>query len=108
MHKKTLWIKDDYLKMILDGHKTIEVRVGYTNITRLQPGDLLLLNDEYPYKICRVARYSNFEALLAAESAEAIAPGFSKEALLQALHEIYPPEKENFGVIALEITPADS
>jgi len=105
MNKKTLWIKDKYLIMILDGRKTIEVRVGYSNITRLQPGDLLILNDQYPYKINRIAHYDNFEILLSEENPEAIAPGLSKDALLQALHELYPPEKEDLGVIALEIEP---
>ena len=105
MYKKTLWIKEKYLNMILNGKKTIEVRVGYSNITRLQPGDLLILNDQYPYKINRIARYDNFEVLLTEENPEAIAPGLSKEALLQALHELYPPEKEGLGVVALEIAP---
>ena len=32
MRTKTLWIKDEYLQLILAGRKTIEVRVGYSNI----------------------------------------------------------------------------
>ena len=35
MHMKTLWIKDEYLQLILAGCKTIEVRVGYSNIEKL-------------------------------------------------------------------------
>jgi ASC-1-like (ASCH) protein len=53
---KTLWIRDEYLGQVLDGRKSVEVRVGYSNIVRLQPGDRLLLNDRYPYLICRIER----------------------------------------------------
>lgn len=43
MRTKTLWIKDGYLQFILAGRKTVEVRVGYSNIARLQAGDRLML-----------------------------------------------------------------
>ena len=59
MHTKTLWIKDEYLQMILTGRKTIEVRVGYSNITCLQVGDRLLLNGRHAYLIGRIGRYAN-------------------------------------------------
>ena len=42
---KTLWIKEEYLGAILAGRKTVEVRVAYPNIARLQLDDRLLLND---------------------------------------------------------------
>jgi ASC-1-like (ASCH) protein len=54
MRTKTLWIKDEYLQMILAGRKTIEVRVG-----RLQAGDRLLLNGRHAYLIGRIGRYAN-------------------------------------------------
>ena len=100
---KTLWIRDEYLRWILDGRKTIEVRVAYSNIVRLQVGDQVLLNDQYPFEIRRIARYANFADLLADENAQAIAPDLSREELLAALRKIYPQEKESIGVVALEI-----
>ncbi len=100
---KTLWIKDEYLRWILDGRKTIEVRVAYSNIARLQVGDHVLLNGQHPFVIQRIARYANFDELLAHENAQAIAPDLSREELLAALRKIYPPEKESLGVVALEI-----
>ena len=105
MRTKTLWIRDEYLAQILDGHKTVEVRVAYSNIARLQTGDRLLLNDRYPYHIRRIDRYGSFEELLRSQSPEAIAPGLSSEELLAALHALYPPAKEALGVIAIEIEP---
>ena len=101
---KTLWVKDEYLQQILSGRKTVEVRVAYSNIARLEPGDRLLLNGQYLYLITAVRRYPDFEALVAAEDAAAIAPDLSgREALLAACRAIYPPDKEALGVAALQI-----
>ncbi len=105
MRTKALWIKDEYLQMILAGRKTIEVRVGYSNITRLQAGDHLLLNGQYPYIIRRTGRYTSFEELLSHEDPAAIAPGMTAPELLDALRAIYPADKEALGVVALEIRP---
>ena len=100
---KTLWIKDEYLRWILQGRKTIEVRVAYSNIARLLVGDHVMLNDQHPFVIQRIGRYANFAELLANENPQAIAPDLSSEQLLAALRKIYPPAKESLGVIALEI-----
>jgi ASC-1-like (ASCH) protein len=101
---KTLWIKDAYLQHILSGRKTVEVRVAYSNISRLEPGDTLMLNDQHPYRIVDIRRYPDFDALVAAEDPATIAPDLpGREALLVACRAIYPPEKEALGVMALEI-----
>jgi ASC-1-like (ASCH) protein len=105
MREKTLWIKDDYLAHILSGRKNVEIRIGYSNITRLQVGDCLLLNDRYPYTIERIDHYQNFEELLSNEDPSAIAPDMTAADLLNQLRKIYPAEKESLGVIALEILP---
>lgn len=101
---KTLWIKDEYLQQILEGRKTVEVRVAYSNIARLEPGDILLLNDQHRYVITDIRRYPDFDALVAAEDPATIAPELpGREALLAACRAVYPPEKEALGVVALEI-----
>jgi len=105
MHEKTLWIKEQYLAQILNGRKTIEVRVGYSNINRLQVGDQLLLNNVHRFVIRRIGRYSSFEELLAHENSGAIAPDLAVDELLDNIGHIYPPEKEALGVVALEIEP---
>jgi ASC-1-like (ASCH) protein len=103
-HVKTLWVKDEYLQQILSGRKTVEVRVAYSNVARLEPGDRLLLNGQYPYLITAIRRYPDFEALVAAEDAAAIAPDRpEREALLAACRAIYPPDREALGVVALQI-----
>jgi ASC-1-like (ASCH) protein len=103
---KTLWVKEKYLQQILAGQKTVEVRVGYANITRLEPGDILLLNDRHRYQITAIRRYSDFDALVAAEELAAVAPNLPDQAaLLFACRATYSPEKEALGVVALEIEP---
>jgi putative hydrolase of the HAD superfamily len=101
---KTLWIREPYLDQILSGRKTIEVRVGYQNILRLQPGDQLNLNNQHRVTIRRIGLYDNFEDLLAHEETADIAPGLLPSELLAALREIYPPEKEGLGAVALELS----
>jgi putative hydrolase of the HAD superfamily len=106
-----MWIRESYLAQILDGRKTIEVRVGYDNIRRLRPGDRLKLNERHMAVIRRIGRYDSFEELLAHEDPAAIAPdlastsgqGEAPDELLATLRQIYPPEKESLGVVALEI-----
>jgi ASC-1-like (ASCH) protein len=102
---KTLWIKDEYLQQILDGRKTIEVRVGYSNIRKLKVGDILLLNDDYRFIIRRIGSYASFKELLRNENPERIAPDLDLEQLLPEMQNLYPPEKEALGVFALEIVP---
>jgi HAD superfamily hydrolase (TIGR01549 family) len=100
---KVLWVREPYLSQILAGRKTVEVRVGYDNIRRLQPGDRLKLNDEHLVTIRRIGHYADFEDLLAHEEPTAIAPDLPPDELLAAIREIYPPEKEALGAVALEI-----
>jgi ASC-1-like (ASCH) protein len=106
---KTLWIKEEFLQLILAGQKTVEVRVGYSNINRLQPGDVLLLNEQHPYRIVEIRDYPDFEAMVSTENPETIMPGLSDPQLLLAgCRAIYPPEKEALGVVCLEIEPAQN
>ena len=105
MRTKTLWIKEEYLQQILAGRKTVEVRVAYSNLTRLQVGDQLLLNDAHPFVIRRIGRYASFVELLAHEDPRTIAPDLAPEQLLPSMRSIYPAEKESMGVLAFEIAP---
>lgn len=102
-HTKILWVKRRFLEEILQGRKTVEVRVGYKNIQRLRPNMQLLLNETHEVTIRDVRRYRSFSELLENESADSIAPGMSKEELLKTFHLLYPPYKEKLGVFALEI-----
>lgn len=102
---KTLWVRPEHLGQILAGAKKVEVRAGYDNIRRLRAGDELRLNDQYRYRIVRMAHYSSFETMLDVEDSETIAPGLSGTELLTSCRQIYPPDREALGVVALEIEP---
>ncbi|MBN1660006.1 MAG: HAD-IIIA family hydrolase [Anaerolineae bacterium] len=102
---KTLWVREPFLEQILDGRKRVEVRAGYDNIRRLQAGDRLRLNGRHLADVVRVAHYADFDALVTAEDARAIAPELPPGELLDALRNLYPPEKEALGAVALEVRP---
>ncbi len=102
---KVLWIKGEPLQQILAGRKTVEVRVGYSNIRKLQAGQLLRLNDRYLYRLRRITIYASFGELLAHEDPTRIAPDLAADELPDELRAIYPPAKEALGVAALELEP---
>jgi ASC-1-like (ASCH) protein len=53
-----------------------------------------------------IRRYQSIELLLDKEPWEKIAPDLSsKEAVLQLLRQIYPPEKQKLGMVVLDIIP---
>jgi ASC-1-like (ASCH) protein len=91
---------------VLDGRKTIEVRVAYPHLQSMAAGDTVTFNGEHPYQVTRVNRYASFEALLDGDDPSRIAPEVpGREQLLQVLREIYPPEKESLGVLAIHLGP---
>lgn len=94
---KTLWIKRQFLEEILEGKKTVEVRVGYRNIQELKLGMRLLLNEEHEVGIKDVGRYPTFSEMLEHEEAERIVPGMPKGNILRVLRSLYPPFNEDWA-----------
>lgn len=108
---KTITIKQEYLEMIRDRRKPLEVRVGYPNILTIKKGDHILLMSgpirQY-IKVTDVRRYRKFDEMLEYEDSNNIIPGSNKNLTLKKLREIYPPEKESLGVIVIEVQPVES
>jgi ASC-1-like (ASCH) protein len=102
----SLNIRGEYLKMILDGRKTIEVRVAYPRFAEMAAGDTIRFNGEHEYRVANVARYADFNALVASEVPRRMYPT-DPDNLLTVLREIYPPEKEALGVLAIHLRPKD-
>jgi ASC-1-like (ASCH) protein len=100
---KTLWIKRRFLEEILAGRKTLEVRVGYSNIRQLKPGMQLLLNGESPVRIKAIRKYDSFEKMISEEDSGKIVPGVEENEVLRILKTLYPPFKEKLGVFVIEI-----
>ncbi|HYU14663.1 MAG TPA: ASCH domain-containing protein [Candidatus Acidoferrum sp.] len=107
MRTFNLNIRGEYLKLILDGRKTIEVRVAYPRFAGMAAGDTIRFNGEHEYRVTRVARYPDFEALVRAEDPRRMHPT-DPDNLLAVLREIYLPEKEALGVLAIHLGPADA
>ncbi|MGW2376983.1 MULTISPECIES: ASCH domain-containing protein [Kitasatospora] len=59
--------------------------------------------------VVKVVEYETFEAMLDAEDNDAIgSEGMNRAELLAACREIYPPEKEALGVLAIHLRLAAS
>jgi ASC-1-like (ASCH) protein len=105
MRTYNLNIRAEYLRMILDGRKTIEVRVAYPRFADMAAGDTVRFNGHHEYGVVRVARYPTFRALVEAEDPRRMYPT-DPDNLLAVLREIYPPDKESLGVLAIHLRTA--
>ena len=100
-------IKKPYFDAIMEGRKTLEVRVGYNSIKRLKAGGLLQLETGHTSGVVRIRAiriYDNFADMLAAEPWRQIVPqARDAEEALHLLRKIYPARKERLGVHVIEI-----
>ncbi|MEU6035849.1 ASCH domain-containing protein [Actinomadura sp. NPDC047616] len=106
--KSELNIRAPYLRLIEDGVKTVEVRVGYPSMRRIRAGQELTFvsgDERVPTRVTRVTEYPSFEAMLDQEDPRSIGGdlGEDREELLRVIRGIYPPEKERLGVLAIGI-----
>ncbi|MFD7504859.1 ASCH domain-containing protein [Streptomyces sp. NPDC059850] len=104
----SLHIRKPYFDLIASGAKSIEVRVGYPKIRKINAGDTLRIScgeESLETRVTAVKEYASFTAMLDAEDPAAIGePGMSHDELVAAIRDIYPPEKEALGVFALHLT----
>lgn len=101
----SLNIKRKYYDLIEKGQKTLEVRVGYSQIRKMRAGDTITF-EEYSnrkYKIVRIAHYEDFADMLDHENSQSIIPGVTKYKALEILQGIYPEEKEALGVYVFQL-----
>jgi len=100
-------IKRPYYDEIMAGRKTLEVRVGYNNIKRLNAGDLLQLETGQTSGVVRIKAirvYQNFEDMLSTELWREIVPQVNSQYdALMLLRGIYPTNKEKLGIYVLQI-----
>ncbi|MBB4702601.1 ASCH domain-containing protein [Sphaerisporangium siamense] len=106
--KSELNIRKPYFQLIVNGAKTVEVRVGYPRMRKIRPGHMLTFvsgDDRVTTRVTRVTEYASFEEMLDREDPRLIGGdlGENPENLLAVIRSIYPPEKERLGVLAIEI-----
>jgi ASC-1-like (ASCH) protein len=100
-----------YFELIAKGTKTIEIRVGYSSMMRIKPGQLLKFvcqDDAAMTEVLAVRQYKTFDALFDAEDYSRINPGLSKEEQLSEVRKIFPRDKEAMGVLAIEVKKVSS
>ena len=105
--ERTINIRRPYLELIAGGTKTIEVRVGYASMRKITPGQVLRFaagDRTVRTRVTAVKEYPSFEAMLDTEDNDAIgSEGMTRDELLATCREIYPPEKEALGVLAIHL-----
>lgn len=103
---RTMRIKRRFYDLIQSGKKTLEVRVGYDTINRIQVGErvrLMTHTGGFDVKIAAIRRYRTFADMLNVEPWEKIAPDSkSKDEVLSLFKQIYPAKREQLGVVVLE------
>jgi len=103
---RLLRVKQQYLDLIRNGQKTLEVRVGYPNIRTIQPGERIKLASRTETIVIRVKdirRYPTLDGMLNDEKPNRIVPSLTKAQVSRRLKKIYPRHLEKLGVFVLEI-----
>ena len=106
MTKNHNWrIKRKYYDLINSGTKTLEIRVGYPDIKRVQEGDTITFENfsNIKFEVIRVTRYKSFYQMLNNENSSKAIPGVTKHKALEMYQEIYNEEKEALGVYVFEL-----
>jgi ASC-1-like (ASCH) protein len=95
-----------YFLLLASARKDIEVRVLYPKYRALGPGDFIRFSFEQQARLTiveRVVTYGSFEELLDSEDPVRIDPDATWEQQLRNLRQIYGPEKEALGVLAIQV-----
>ena len=98
-------IKREYYNLINKGIKTLEVRVGYSDIKKVNEGDTITFSDysNIKFEVVRIAHYVDFPEMLDNEDTSKAIPGITKYKALELYQEIYPEDKEALGVYVFEL-----
>ena len=102
---KRIFFKQKYLRLILEGKKCLEGRVGYKNIKRFRIGDEVYLNGKYKAQITNIWTYPTFKEALSHHNYKLLLPDAeSQKEALKVYNDLYPLWKQKkYGVCILEI-----
>ncbi|MGH3918002.1 MAG: ASCH domain-containing protein [Pseudonocardiaceae bacterium] len=99
-----------YYDLIASGRKTTEIRVNDSSRRKITEGSLIRFrcrDEEVLTHVTRVARYTSFEEMFDHESVASVNPTATREDQLANIRQIYPPEREALGVVAIGIVLVD-
>lgn len=100
-----------YFDLIATGRKTVEIRVNDSSRKKIKEGSLIRFRcqgDEVLTRVTRVGRYASFDEMFDRESVASVNPLATREEQLANIRQIYPPEREALGVVAIGIELVDS
>jgi ASC-1-like (ASCH) protein len=95
-----------YFDLIAAGRKTTEIRVNDSSRKKIKEGSLIRFRcqgDHVLTRVTRVARYNSFEEMFAHEEVASVNPLATRDEQLANIRQIYPPEREALGVVAIGI-----
>lgn len=99
-----------YFDLIAAGRKTTEIRVNDSSRKKIKEGSLIRFRcqgDQVLTRVTRVTRYADFDEMFSHESVTSINPLASRDEQLANIRQIYPPEREALGVVAIGIELVD-
>ena len=99
-----------YFDLIATGRKTTEIRVNDTRHRDIKEGALIRFrcqDDQVLTRVTRTARYDTFDEMFDHEEVAAINPLATRDEQLANIRQIYPPERETLGVLAIGIELVD-
>ena len=99
-----------YFDLIAAGRKTTEIRVNDSSRAKITVGSLIRFrcrDEEVLTRVTSVNRYPNFDAMFDHESASSVNPTATRAEQLANIRQIYPPEREAIGVVAIGIELAE-
>jgi ASC-1-like (ASCH) protein len=99
-----------YFDLIAAGRKTIEIRVNDSSRRKIKEGSLIRFRcqgDEVLTRVTRVTRYDTFDEMFDHEEVASVNPLATRDEQLANIRQIYPPEREALGVVALGIELVD-
>lgn len=110
MKRHCLRIRGPLLGLIADGHKTLDVRVGYRNIKGVAVGDEIKLSSSdcaLVVTVTAIRRYQTFTEMARKENIEKILPNATMDQLIRALKDLFA-DNERLGVYVFEIELLDA
>lgn len=99
-----------YFDLIATGRKTTEIRVNDSSRRKIKEGSLIRFRcqgHDVLTRVTRVARYDTFDEMFDHEDVASVNPLATRDEQLANIRQIYPPEREALGVVALGIELAD-
>ncbi|MGO1050369.1 ASCH domain-containing protein [Crossiella sp. CA198] len=99
-----------YFDLIATGRKTTEIRVNDSSRRKIKPGSLIRFRcqgEQVLTRVTRVNRYTGFEEMFNHEPIASVNPLATRAEQLANIRQIYPPEREALGVVAIGIELVD-